>query len=139
MVSREGIINLLEVNGIPQSAPTEQIRSVLLGARYSPEEVDSALAILREDLSDQQIQQDGKHKLLSTETLAPEEVQRLLGVSVNASSMVTPRGSRPLLHLAKVLLFWLSVITITAALLLWYMYEAEIGPFYPEQPVAYAE
>ena len=41
MIKRDQIESILKINGVAPSSPDEQIRLVLLSARYSKDEVDT--------------------------------------------------------------------------------------------------
>ena len=50
MIEKRSVEAFLKVNGIPATAKDEEIRSVLLSARWNNNEVDTALMVLKENV-----------------------------------------------------------------------------------------
>jgi len=88
MITKEQVESLLKINGVSTNANTESIRSVLLSANYHKEEIDTALVVLRQD-SEGKKKVEGLHRVFRTsDTLSPEEINKLLGIEVDASRFV---------------------------------------------------
>ena len=87
MLEREHIEKLLKLNGVSVTAPDEEIKSVLLSARWHKNDVETALLVLRENKISHETHVDSLHKIFSTdEHLQPETISALLGVDVSISN-----------------------------------------------------
>ena len=134
MIKRDQIESVLKINGVQPTSPDEQIRSVLLSARYTKDEVDTAIMVLRENTKTNKTRVDGLHKIFRTnEGLRPDEISQLLGIEVNLSDRVESHngeGGRDLSQFQNVII---GVLSFTLAILglVFYMYIYEIGIFYP--------
>ena len=83
MIKKEHIENILKLNGLDVSAKDEEIKSILLSARYDHNEVDAALMVLRENKTTKKTRVDGLHKVFRTnESLSSAEINELLGINV---------------------------------------------------------
>ena len=133
MIKRDQIESILKINGVEPTSPDEQIRSVLLSARYSKDEVDTAIMVLRENTVTNKTRVDGLHKVFRTdEALAPEEISQLLGIEIDLSDRVahTAGKTRDFSKLQYALVWILSFILAIVGLL-FYMYVHNLGLFHP--------
>jgi len=134
MMKRDQIESVLKINGVQPTSPDEQIRSVLLSARYSKDEVDTAIMVLRENTKTNKTRVDGLHKVFrSNEGLKPDEISQLLGIEVNVNERVDVEESENRKNFSKlqnVIIGALSFL-IAALGLVFYMYIYQIGIFYP--------
>jgi len=134
MIKRNQIESVLKINGVQPTSPDEQIRSVLLSARYTKDEVDTAIMVLRENTKTNKTRVDGLHKIFRTnEGLRPDEISQLLGIEVNLSERVESyegEGGRDFSQFQNVII---GVLSFTLAILglVFYMYIYKIGIFYP--------
>ena len=93
MIKRDQIESILKINGVQPTSPDEEIRSVLLSARYSKDEVDTAIMVLRENTKTNKTRVDGLHKVFrSDEALSPEEISQLLGIEIELSDRMQDQG-----------------------------------------------
>lgn len=133
MIKRHHIEKVLKINGISPTSPDEQIRSVLLSARYDKDEIDAAIMVLREDKITKQQRVDGLHKVFrSDEGLTPKEISQLLGIEVNATAFYNPKSkqARTMAGIQYLTVWLFSVFFATAGVLI-YMYTTQVGPFHP--------
>ena len=87
MIEKRNIEAFLKVNGIPPTAKDEEIRSVLISARWNQNEVDTALMVLRENTKSQKSHVDTLHKVFnSDDRLSSAEISSLLGIDVHLSN-----------------------------------------------------
>jgi len=134
MIKREKIESVLKINGVQPTSPDEQIRSVLLSARYTKDEVDTAIMVLRENTKTNKVRVDGLHKIFRTnEGLRPDEISQLLGIEVDLSERVKPydgEGDKDSFQFQNIII---GVLSFTLAILglVFYMYIYKIGIFYP--------
>lgn len=86
MIEKRNVEAFLKVNGIPPTAKDEEIRSVLLSARWNNNEVDTALMVLKENIKSQETHVDTLHKVFNTDDrLSSSEISALLGIDVALS------------------------------------------------------
>lgn len=132
MINREQIEQILKINGSTPTSPDEEIRSVLLSARYDKNEVDSAIMILKENTKTKETSVQSLHKVFrSDQALDSKEVSYLLGIDIEATE-ISGRGrrARKFSFLQLVSVFVLSIACAVSGVLL-YMYFSEIGVFHP--------
>lgn len=136
MVKRNQIEAILKMNGVEPTSPDEVIRSVLLSARYSENEVDTALMVLRENTKTNKTRVDGLHKVFRTnEGLKPDEISQLLGIEMNVSERIEYNddedGSDVTFTNFQKITILILAFTITIVGFIFYMYIFKIGFFYP--------
>jgi hypothetical protein len=135
MIDPHHIESLLRINGLEKTAPDEQIRSVLLSARFKEDEVDTALMILRENTQTKQTRVDGLHKVFRTdEALRPDEISRLLGINVEIREPITPSPVSPngSFTLVQFIVLWVASTILAVSAILFYMYSNQMGFFHEE-------
>lgn len=132
MVNRDQIETILKINGVVPGSTDEIIRSVLLSARYSKDEVDTAIMVLRENTKNKTTRVDGLHKIFRTdESLRPEEISQLLGIDVDISDKINPKGKSRDLSTFQYVIVWAASAVLAIAGLVFYMYLHKIGLFHP--------
>jgi hypothetical protein len=138
MMKRDQIESLLKINGVEPTSPDEQIRSVLLSARYTKDEVDTAIMVLRENTKTNKTRVDGLHKIFRTnEGLRPEEISQLLGIEVELSERIENNDAvdaKDFSHLQNVIITALS-FALAILGLAFYMYIFKVGLFYPNMEI----
>ncbi len=83
MLTKQHIESILRANGVPPTAPEEEIRSVLISARFDNFDVDTALLILKENKETNETHVDTLHKVFhSDERLSASDISSLLGIHV---------------------------------------------------------
>jgi hypothetical protein len=134
MIDRKNIEQILRLNGLSQTAPDEEIRSVLISARWNKEDVDTAITVLRENTKTHASRVDKLHDVFfADKALSPEAIHSLLGidVEVNASEMDNLRARRRSAYRWQVVSIFVFSIIIAAAFLIGMMYWQQAGPFHP--------
>ena len=137
MTDRRQIESILKVNGIAPTAADEEIKSVLLSARFNDDEVDTALMILRENTKTNETRVDGLHKVFRTDNgLQPAEITKLLGIDIELTSAETVNTDPRRFSLFELVLLSLASSLLAIVCLLMYMYSEGIGWFHPSaEPV----
>lgn len=132
MIDRQKIEALLKIQGIPPTAPEEQIRSVLMSAQYDDDEIRTAITVLRENLLNNRAHVDGLHKIYRTDKgLKPAEVTALLGINIDISDwQIKNHRHRGLSNINYFLIIGL-IILLAFGGLMFAMYLNETGPFHP--------
>lgn len=131
-MKRDQIESVLKTNGVAPTSPDEQIRSVLLSARYSKDEVDTAIMVLREDIKTKKTRVDGLHKVFRTnEGLNPDEISQLLGIEVNVTHRIEDVAAGKSAYGVQNIIIWILSILIAVCGLAFYMYMNKIGFFHP--------
>jgi hypothetical protein len=138
MFDRKQLESLLKVNGIQKTSPDEEIRSVLISARFKDDEVDTALMILRENVQTKQTRVEGLHKVFRTDqSLKPSEISSLLGIEVDIKENIIVSKRRELrLTFLQFLLLWVVSILVAMAALMSYMYSNDMGFFHTQTSFA---
>lgn len=132
MIEKRNVEAFLKVNGIPPTAKDEEIRSVLLSARWNNNEVDTALMVLKENIVSNETHVDTLHKVFnSDDRLSSAEITKLLGIDVNLSDHNFDdnyKYKQKLNHSALITLI-LSVI-IAVSSIGYLMYQEQAGVFH---------
>lgn len=132
MIDPGHIKKILEINGVSSESPEDNIRSVLLSARYNKDEIDTALLVLRQNKDTHKVRVEGLHKVFRTnQALAPQEISKLLGIEVNASSFVEPSLVSSAPSKWQFFIVWLLSVAFAACGMLFFMHMSQIGPFHP--------
>ena len=133
MIEKRNVEAFLRVNGIPPTAKDEEIRSVLLSARWNNNEVDTALMVLKENVNSNETHVDTLHKVFnSDDRLSASEITKLLGIDVNLSDgdVVDLDKKREFFgKIATVLTFILSIV-IAVTSIAYLMYKEKAGVFH---------
>lgn len=132
MIERKQIESILKINGITSSSSDDEIKSVLLSASYNNDEIDEAIAVIRQDIATNHTRIDGLHKVFRTDAvLQPQEVSNLLGVEIDIEkSNVLPAKTRIVtkdnyLRIA----FMAFALAVTA--IIFFMFLNKVGLFHP--------
>lgn len=142
MIEKRNIEAFLKVNGIPPTAKDEEIRSVLLSARWNNNEVDTALMVLKENVLSNETHVDTLHKVFnSDDRLSSAEITKLLGIDVNLSdhnfSDKNPAFNQGINHTSLITLI-LSVI-IALSSIGYLMYKEQAGVFHDTNKSVYGK
>jgi hypothetical protein len=132
MTDRKHIESILKINGLTPTSADEEIKSVLLSARFKDDEIDAALMILRENTHTSEVRVDGLHKVFRTDAgLKPSEISQLLGIDIKVTEKVSPRSNRKRFSFFQLLLLSIASSLLAIVCLLFYMYSENIGWFHP--------
>jgi len=94
MINKEVIEKILSINGVAPTAADEEIKEVLLSAKWNNEDVDTALYVLRENKSSHEQHVDTIEHVFRTDSpLHPDTISALLGVEVEVP--LSPEARRP--------------------------------------------
>lgn len=132
MMQKQDIEKILKINGVSAAAPDEEIRSVLLSARYNNDEVDTAIMVLRENMKTHQTRVEGLHKVFrSDEALNASEISALLGIEVTVNDVVVDkRRGREMSTLQTALVVVVAVVLALFGVV-GAMYYYQVGIFHP--------
>lgn len=134
MISKEHLERFLKANGIEPSAADGDIKSILLAARWNKDDVETAIAILRENPETNKQHIESMNKLFRTdERLKPETISALLGVDVDLIDEDIAdrlRRRKPALSLPTFMIMVGIAIIIGMLSLLASMYHMKVGPFH---------
>jgi hypothetical protein len=132
MLDKKHLESILKINGLANSAPDEEIKSVLLSARFNDDEIQTAMMVLRENTKTNQTHVDGLHKIFRTDqALQPSEISQLLGIDVNLETPLERLQGKRRYTLLQVFLLWVTSMIIAVTAVMLYMYTEEIGFFHP--------
>lgn len=134
MLERSQIEKLLRLNGVVPSAPDEEIKSVLISARWHKNDVETALLVLRENKKSHATHVDSLHKVFqSDDSLRPETISALLGIDVNISKDAVAHkkySQRPRLSAGQALQICGVSVAIAIVFVLASMWYLEMGIFH---------
>ncbi len=132
-MQKDKILTLLRINGIADGASDKDIKAVLTDARYTNDEIESALFLLKQKGEEVEIRTDGLQKVFYTDKhLAPSEVSGLLGVNIDVSDVFQPKK----ILTRELSLQQMVTIIVVASLLgvigvAYFMFTNNIGIFHP--------
>ena len=87
MIEKQHIEAFLKANGVKPTASDEEIRSVLISARWEHQEIDTALIVLKENIVSHETHVDTLHKVFNSDNrLDSAEISALLGIEVTLSN-----------------------------------------------------
>lgn len=133
MIEKRNIEAFLRVNGIPATAKDEEIRSVLISARWNNNEVDTALMVLKENTKNQETHVDTLHKVFNTDNrLSSAEISALLGIDVQLSNDDVNDVNKKFRNSEtshRIMAFTLAVV-IAVSSVGYLMYKEKAGVFY---------
>lgn len=134
MIDRKHIERILKINGISPTAADEEIRSVLVSAKWHKDDVETALTVLRENVNTHQTRVDTLHNVFLTDKrLSPEAIKSLLGIDVEVSSeqLESLKNSRRHINVMQVLTIAGYASVLAAGSIVAVMYWQQIGFFHP--------
>jgi hypothetical protein len=131
MISKEAVECYLRANDVQPSAPDDEIKEILLRAKWDKRDVDTALTVLRENAETKETHIDTLHRVFhSDERLEAETVSALLGIHVDVSEIeahVQQRNSVVSASIIAVLLTSVSLTIVFVGVTMWLL---KMGPFY---------
>ncbi|PIR86024.1 hypothetical protein COU14_01265 [Candidatus Kaiserbacteria bacterium CG10_big_fil_rev_8_21_14_0_10_44_10] len=136
MIDRTHIEQILKLNGLAATAADEEIRSVLISARWNKEDVETAITVLRENVNTHKSRVDTLHDVFLTDKkLSPEAIHSLLGIDVQVDSneLETLRVSRRNLYRWQIVSIFIIAILIAVTMVLGMMYLSGFGVFHPSK------
>ena len=134
MLDRKNIEQILKMNGLSETAPDEEIRSVLISARWNQEDVETAITVLRQNTKTHENRVDKLHDIfLADRALSPEAIHSLLGidVEVNSAEVDSLRTRRAHSYQWQLLSIFVLSLLIAFASIIGMMYWQQSGPFHP--------
>lgn len=131
MFQKKDIETILRINGVASNANDDEIRSILLGAKYNDKEVETALMVLRENTDTSETKIDSMHKILrSDEALSPSEINSLLGITVNINTLKIERKEIKVTRRWQLFSSIVLALLLAGSILVLFMYLHRVGPFH---------
>lgn len=134
MIDKASLEQFLRINGISPTASDQEIKSVLLSARWENDDVDTAMLVLRENTATHESSVDSVHKVFrSDERLTPESVSKLLGISMDATDILSAYSlDTKYVHLPTIMILIVSFLTFALAMafVAGSMWMLKVGPFH---------
>ncbi len=134
MLERAHIEKLLKMNGVEPTAPDEEIKSVLVSARWHKNDVETALLVLRENTKNHETHVDSLHKVFrSDDYLKPETISALLGIDVDISKDALTGGKkrgRPSISAGQMMQIGLVSLSVSLIFVLASMWYLQMGIFH---------
>lgn len=134
MIQRNQVEQILRINGVSETAEDEEIKSVLLSARWHEDDVETAMMVLRENVNDHKTHVDTIHQVFHTDQrLSPESVTSLLGIEMDVTSEDIKKHKRNAdahMRLGKVALLAFVTLIFSLIILFAFMWYAQVGIFH---------
>lgn len=133
MIEKKQIESILKANGIPPTADDEEIRSILISARWDHNDVDTALMVLKENKDSKATHVDTLHRVFhSDDRLSPADISSLLGVKVSLGDeqMVDIEEKRRKIERTQTLVSVTLALSIVLLGLAYLMYVEQAGVFH---------
>lgn len=133
MIERSHIESILKANGVPFTANDDDIRGLLLSARWDNTDVESALHILKRTGSDGTPQVDSIHRVFHTDGhLTPHDISTILGVDVSLSSQDISgnQNKRRMSFVPHMVVAGILALTVVIVGLGYMMYQSQNGIFH---------
>ncbi len=131
-ITREQVETILRINGVPPAAPEEQIKSILLSARFNDDEIDAAIMVLRENSDTKQSRVQGAHKIInSSSRLSASEISSLLGIDVDIDELHMDKKRIRQISNNQFWIIFILALTLAISSLTFVMYISETGVFHP--------
>lgn len=134
MIDKNHVEELLRLNGVKPTAPDEEIKSVLISARWHEQDVETALLVLRENKQNHQTRVERLNKVFtSDDKLQPELISSLLGVDVDLSHVHKPginHRPRRTLSLSQGIQIGLLSMVLSLSFVLGAMWYLDMGIFH---------
>lgn len=134
MIDRKYIEKLLEMNGSSVTAPDDEIRSVLIEAKFHDDDVESAITVLRENVNTHKSRVEKVNNIFSSDKrLSPEAIHSLLGidVAVDVGQLNSSKLRGLYLYYLQVVSIFVVAAVIAVLLIVAVMYYQQIGYFHP--------
>jgi hypothetical protein len=131
MMNIKHLDTVLRINGLEKTSPESDVSAVLLSSRYTPEEVKTALLILKN--GDQTVASThiSLHKVFrSDELLESQEIALLLGGDLYVNTKVSARVRNRELAASHLLLLSLASLVVAISSMMLYMYTQNMGMFH---------
>lgn len=132
-MNKNQLTAVLKINGYDLHSTDDDIRAVLLGAKYTESEVEKALVILRQTNVANVVRADGLHTVFYTDThLKPSEISGLLGIEVdldfNNTHIGRDRGVGFSFIEVLIIVTFSMLVAVVGSFL--YMYLNEVGLYH---------
>lgn len=136
MIDKASLEQFLRINGIAPTSSEEEIKSVLLSARWDHEDVDTAMLVLRENTTTHESKVDSLHKVFRSDSrLRPDAVASLLGINMEVNETKGQQVTHT--HNVRPKFTLIAVIGLTVAvslgILIAIMWMYNIGPYHYTQ------
>jgi len=132
MIERRTIEALLKVNGITSTAKEEEIRSVLISARWNENEIGTAFMVLKDNITSKETHVDTLNKVFNSDNrLTSAEITSLLGIDVHITRDDVENLEYKRVKSERVygwLTFFLAIV-IALGIMSYFMYVDRIGYF----------
>lgn len=125
---------VLRLNGVDSTATDEEIKSILLSAKWHQDDAELALMVLRENKDTHKERVDTLHKVFtSDQRLKPETISSLLGINVELDSneLESLREKKRHVSITQVLSIVAAAIIIALVSIVTFMWHNSMGFFFP--------
>jgi hypothetical protein len=122
---------VLRINGLEKTSSESEVSAVLLSSRYTPQEVETALLILKNGDAAISGTQSNLHKVFrSDESLGSQEIALLLGGDLYVNTRVSAEVKNREITASHLLLVSLASLVVAISSMMFYMYTKNTGVFH---------
>lgn len=134
MIDRKHIEKFLHLNGLRPDAPDEEIKSLLISARWHENDVETALVVLREDPQKKHQHIDSFHNVFNTNNpISPDTLHSLLGIEINLSDISKEHeDSLARAYHGQIISIVIITILLAVIFLMGMMWFLKVGIFHSE-------
>jgi hypothetical protein len=131
MISKEAVERYLQANDVAPTAPDEEIKEILLRAKWHASDVETALTVLRENPTTKESHTETLHRVFhSDDRLQPETISALLGIDIDTSEIEERQKQRNTVAASSILTVFAVAIGLSATFVGVAMWILQMGPFY---------
>lgn len=134
MFQKNHIEKILRLNGLEPTASDEEIKSILISARWHADDVDAAILVLRENTVTHQTHIDSLHKVFqSDDRLRPETISALLGIEMDLPATLSEskkKGSQSRLSSQQIMNITIVSLSLSLIFVLAAMWYLKMGIFH---------
>lgn len=132
MFQKNQIETILKINGVSINATPEEIKEVLLRASYNDQEIEAAIAALRNSPKEDSVKFSDLQKIFVTsDALKPAEISALLGIEVRVGSVEINHDRKRELSIYQILVVTVLATVIALVGIATAMYIYKVGLFHP--------
>ena len=134
MLQRHYIEQLLKMNGVSIDNSDDEIKAVLVNARWHQNDIQAAVLVFREDAANPATHEDSIHAVFrSDERLRPETISALLGIDSHITSKDIEnynRRAKGRMQPSQILLVACMALSLSVIFVCASMFYLEMGLFH---------
>lgn len=131
MIEKNQLETFLRIQGVSPTSPDEVIRSILISAKFSDLEIETAFTVLRENKVDNTSSVEGLHKVFRSEKgLKPHEISQLLGIDMTIDDLRARENKQNNSGSGQYMAIIILTLIVAFLGIVFTMYQGQMGPFH---------